>query len=292
MPRDIEPEVGQLDDVYLYTVDDLENTVEESLHSRRQAAKQAEEIIDTEVEHFMAWLRAQDAVTTIRDFRMQAESIRDEALSKALQNLRNDTSAEEALRLLARSLTNKLVHGPTTQIKQAGINERHELIAAAQEIFQLKGRYVKDSIKQKLETLNLRFEEIGALLSQPETQKDQNLFRALSQEYAQLNPLMDRYNKYCGAGEEIESIQPLLEDEDIEVRQLAKEEIEAAKKHMAALEKELQVLLLPKDPNDDRNIFLEIRAGTGGDEAAIFAGDLSPHVPQIRRSGWLDHRDH
>ena len=68
VPRDIEPEVGQLNDVYLYTVDDLENTVEESLHSRRQAAKQAEVIIDTEVEHFMAWLRAQDAVTTIRDF--------------------------------------------------------------------------------------------------------------------------------------------------------------------------------------------------------------------------------
>ena len=69
---------------------------------------------------------------------MQAESIRDEALSKAIQSLGNDTPAEEALRLLARSLTNKLVHGPTTQIKQAGINERHELIAAAQEIFQLK----------------------------------------------------------------------------------------------------------------------------------------------------------
>ncbi len=138
VPRDIEPEVGQLNDVYLYTVDDLENTVEESLHSRRQAAKQAEEIIDTEVEHFMAWLRAQDAVTTIRDFRMQAESIRDEALAKALHSLGSDISTEEALRLLAHSLTNKLVHGPTTQIKRAGINERHELIAAAQEIFQLK----------------------------------------------------------------------------------------------------------------------------------------------------------
>jgi len=138
VPRDIEQEVGQLDDVYLYTVDDLENTVEESLHSRREAAKQAEEIIDTEVEHFMTWLRAQDAVTTIRNFRMQAESIRDEALTKALQDLRGDTAAEEVLRLLARTLTNKLVHGPTTQIKQASINERHHLIEAAQEIFQLK----------------------------------------------------------------------------------------------------------------------------------------------------------
>jgi len=134
---------------------------------------------------------------------------------------------------------------------------------------------VKGSIKQKLENLNLRFEEIGALLSQPETQKDQNRYRTLSQEYSQLNPLINRYTEYCNALIEIESTQPLLEDGDIEVRQLAKEEIQAGKEQMALLEGELQLLLLPKDPNDDRNIFLEIRAGTGGAEAAIFAGDLS-----------------
>ena len=158
---------------------------------------------------------------------------------------------------------------------------------------------MKDSITQKLENLNLRFEEIGALLSQPETQKDQNRFRALSQEYSQLNPLMDRHNEYCRTVEEIESIQPLFEDEDIEVRQLAKEEIEASKKHMTTLEKELQILLLPKDPNDDRNIFLEIRAGTGGAEAAIFAGNLSRMYHKYAETvGWsieaisVSHGDH
>lgn len=138
VPRDVEPEVEQLDDVYLYTVDDLKNTVAENLDSRREAVKQAEEIIATEAEHFLAWMRAQGATSTIRDFRTQAESVRDQALTKALRDLQNGTAPEKALTQLARSLTNKLVHVPTTQIKQAGINERHDLIAAIRELFKLK----------------------------------------------------------------------------------------------------------------------------------------------------------
>jgi glutamyl-tRNA reductase len=140
VPRDIEPEVEQLRDVYLYTVDDLRNTVEENLKSRQEAAKQAEEIIDIEVDHFLAWLRAQGATATIRDFRHHAEQIRDEALEKARQSLRKGKSPEEALDLLASLLTNKLIHTPSVQIKQAGVYERHELIAAARELFQLKDR--------------------------------------------------------------------------------------------------------------------------------------------------------
>lgn len=138
VPRDIEPEVGQLGDVYLYTVDDLRNTIEEGMRSRQEAAKQAEEIIDTEVGHFLAWLRAQGATETLRDFRGHAEKIRDEALNNALRALRNGKQPEDALRLLAHALTNKLMHLPSTQIKQAGADERHDLIAAARELFQLK----------------------------------------------------------------------------------------------------------------------------------------------------------
>jgi glutamyl-tRNA reductase len=138
VPRDIEPEVAQLRDVYLYTVDDLRNTIEENLKSRQEAAKKAEEIIDTEVEHFLGWLRAQGATSTIRDFRSHAETIRAEALHRAKQALRCGKSPEEALDLLANLLTNKLIHIPSVQIKQAGIHERHDLIAAARELFQLK----------------------------------------------------------------------------------------------------------------------------------------------------------
>lgn len=138
VPRDIEPEVAQLRDVYLYTVDDLRNTIEENLKSRQEAAKKAEEIIDTEVEHFLGWLRAQGATSTIRDFRSHAETIRAEALHRAKQALRCGKSPEEALDLLANLLTNKLIHIPSVQIKQASIHERHDLIAAARELFQLK----------------------------------------------------------------------------------------------------------------------------------------------------------
>ena len=137
VPRDIEPEVEQLRDVYLYTVDDLQNTIDQNMNSRRQAAEQAEEIIDTQVEYFLTWLRAQGAQSTIRDFRLSSELIRDEALQKALNSLKNGTPAEQALTLLAHALTNKLTHTPSTQIRAAAENERLDLIAAAREIFKL-----------------------------------------------------------------------------------------------------------------------------------------------------------
>jgi glutamyl-tRNA reductase len=138
VPRDIEAEVEQLRDVYLYTIDDLQATIDQNMDSRRQAAEQAEEIIDTQVDYFLAWLRSQGAKSTIQDYRSQAEKTRDEALQKALGLLRNGISPEEALNRLAHSLTNKLIHTPSIQIREAAENERHDLIAAAREIFKLK----------------------------------------------------------------------------------------------------------------------------------------------------------
>jgi len=101
------------------------------------AAEQAEEIIDTQVDYFLAWLRAQGAQSTILDYRHQAEQARDEALQKALALLNSGVPAELALNRLAHSLTNKLIHTPSAQIRAAAENERHDLIAAAREIFKL-----------------------------------------------------------------------------------------------------------------------------------------------------------
>jgi len=137
VPRDIEAEVEQLADVYLYTVDDLQYTIEQNMNSRRQAAEQAEEIIDTQVDYFLAWLRAQSAQSLIKDYRSQAELFRDDALQKALTSLNNGVPAEIALQRLAYTLTNKLIHTPSTQIRIAAENERHDLLSAALEIFQL-----------------------------------------------------------------------------------------------------------------------------------------------------------
>lgn len=133
---------------------------------------------------------------------------------------------------------------------------------------------MKDSIKHKLETLVERHEEISGLLSEPETMADQNKFRSLSQEYAQLEPVVSNFNGYKDSLIAAADAKMMMEEDDAEMREMAKEELAEAQQNGQALEVALQKLLLPKDPNDQRNIFLEVRAGTGGDEAAIFAGDL------------------
>jgi peptide chain release factor 1 len=133
---------------------------------------------------------------------------------------------------------------------------------------------VKDSIKHKLETLVERHEEISGLLSEPETMADQNKFRSLSQEYAQLEPVVSNFNAYKNSLSAVDDAKVMMQEDDAEMREMAKEELAEAQQNGQALEVALQKLLLPKDPNDQRNIFLEVRAGTGGDEAALFAGDL------------------
>lgn len=133
---------------------------------------------------------------------------------------------------------------------------------------------MKASIQTKLETLSDRFDEITGLLADPALQNDPNRFRSLSREYAQLNPVVACFRDYRQALSEISYAESLLQDQDSEVRTLARDELTQADGKRRALENQLQVLLLPRDPNDERNVFLEIRAGTGGAEAALFAGDL------------------
>jgi len=133
---------------------------------------------------------------------------------------------------------------------------------------------MKASIQSKLENLVDRLDEISALLADPGVIDDQNKFRALSQEYAQVNPVVSVFKKYQDTLNDIDEARALLEESDSEMREMAEEELKTANARKQQLEDELQVLMLPRDPNDEKNIFLEIRAGTGGDEAAIFAGDL------------------
>jgi len=146
---------------------------------------------------------------------------------------------------------------------------------------------MKSSIKTKLENLGERFEEITALLSQPEVQNNQNQFRSLGQEYAQIEPIVSCYKAYLDNEANMKSATEMAKDSDPELREMAKEEVVEAENKREELEQELQILLLPKDPNDNRNIFLEIRAGTGGDEAAIFSGDLARMYQRYaERKGW------
>jgi peptide chain release factor 1 len=133
---------------------------------------------------------------------------------------------------------------------------------------------MKDSIRQRLEKLSDRFEEVGRLLTTDEIPGGSPQFRELSMEYARLQPLAQRYRDYRSLERELDAAAELARDTDAAMRTLGEEEVPRVRRALEVVEEELRGLLLPKDPRDDRNIFLEVRAGTGGDEAAIFAGEL------------------
>jgi peptide chain release factor 1 len=145
---------------------------------------------------------------------------------------------------------------------------------------------VKPSLRNKLESLSDRLQELDALLADPHTIGDQSRFRALSMEYAQVNPLVSCFRKYQSTLDEIADTEAMLEDDDSAVRVLAEEELLHSRQQLSNLEQEIKILLVPSDPHDNADIFLEIRAGTGGNEAALFAGDLFRmylHYAEIHR---------
>jgi len=135
VPRDVEAEVAELDDVFLYTVDDLQEIIQENIESRQEAAKQAREIIENQVDDFLNWERALDSVEVIRDIRENAEGIASEILAKAQKQLSQGKTPEEAMAFLARALTNKLLHQPSAILRQTGEESRHDLLDFARNLF-------------------------------------------------------------------------------------------------------------------------------------------------------------
>jgi len=135
VPRDIEPEVNSLDDVYLYTVDDLQEVINENLENRQQAAEQAHEIIDEKVEHYLDWQRSLVAVDVISELRSTAMDFSDTVLKKSMKQLASGQDPEDVLSFLAHTLTNKFLHQPSTELRKAGEEERHDLIQAARRLF-------------------------------------------------------------------------------------------------------------------------------------------------------------
>lgn len=135
VPRDIEPEVASLDDIYLYSVDDLQEVINENLQNRQQAAEQAHEIIDEKVEHYLDWQRSLVAVDVISELRSCAMDFSDQVLQKSLKQLTAGQNPEDILTYLAHTLTNKFLHQPCTELRKAGEEERHDLIQAARRLF-------------------------------------------------------------------------------------------------------------------------------------------------------------
>ena len=146
---------------------------------------------------------------------------------------------------------------------------------------------MKASLINKLDLLQDRFEELTALLGDAEVISNQPQFRAYSKEYAELEPVYQAFSAFRKVQADLEGAQALLKDSDPDMREMAEEEVAEAKEQLIELEASLQRMLLPKDPNDGRNVFLEVRAGTGGDEAAIFSGDLfRMYSRYAERQGW------
>jgi peptide chain release factor 1 len=147
---------------------------------------------------------------------------------------------------------------------------------------------MKKTLQNKLISLAERYEELQSLLGDPSVISDQNRFRALSVEYASVEPVVQCFQSYQKAIDAIDSTEKMLEDEsDATMRELAQEELTAQREQRKVLEEQLKILLLPKDTNDERNIFLEIRAAAGGDESAIFSGDLlRMYTRYVESLGW------
>ncbi len=138
IPPDIAADVATLDDIYLYSVDDLKNVIEENLRSRQEAAQQAEEIIDVQVDRFMAWTRSLDAVPTVCAYREYAQSLADAELEKARNQLRNGKPAQEVIDTLSRNLVNKLTHNPCVNLRGAVAEGETGVLEAMQTLFQLE----------------------------------------------------------------------------------------------------------------------------------------------------------
>ena len=139
VPRDIEPQVAEIADAYLYSIDDISSVIEDNVKSRSEAAAQAEIIIERGVQDYKRQLRSLNAVSILREFRSKAESLRAAELEKALKAFSNGEPAEKVLESLARAITNKLIHSPTVQMKKASADGRDEVLALVQELFELSG---------------------------------------------------------------------------------------------------------------------------------------------------------
>ena len=144
---------------------------------------------------------------------------------------------------------------------------------------------MKSSMRSRLEQLQRRLEEVDAILSQPETANDMKQFRQLSRERSELEPVVTAFDSYVQTETALNDAKVLLSDPDMKA--MALDEIDTCRRRIESLESDLQLLLLPKDPGDSRSVFLEIRAGTGGDESALFSGDLLRMYSRFaERRGW------
>eukprot|EP01034_Spumella_vulgaris_P031977 gene31978-39500_t len=305
VPRDIEPEVKSLEDVYLYTVDDLASVVQAGQAQRQAAVADAEIIINAGVQSFSHWLGQRDAVPLIQQLQNQADAWREAELARARKLLARGDDPIAVMEALSKGLTQKMLHGALAELRGAAPEHREQTMHTVQRVFLRKERRglrstplawhtacsfctdtgqasplklptdparMKPFLIQQLERYALRLTELDFLLSREDIMADMTQFLKLSREHAEVSAVASRFARFQQRSADLAAAQAMLDEEDM--REMAEEEAASASAELQSLEAELQRMLLPKDPDDARPAFVEIRAGTGGDESALFAGAL------------------
>ncbi|KAL8205100.1 UNVERIFIED_CONTAM: hypothetical protein K2H54_000313, partial [Gekko kuhli] len=227
VPRDIEAEVDELSDAYLYTVDDLQGIIEQNLETRKRAAAEAELIVQEERDDLHG-LVSQPALGGFSSAitATSLKQVADEELQRALLALQQGENAEQALKALAHRLTNKLIHAPTQAPAPC---RRPRGITTSW-----------PSCARKLEGLIERHEEVQAMLGEPDVAADQDRYRALTREYAQLEDIVHAFQQFRQAEENLDATRQMLEEDDADLREMAQEELPLAKATFEEQEQALQ----------------------------------------------------
>jgi hypothetical protein len=270
VPRDIEREVADLDDVFLYTVDDLQQIVQGNLDARRSAVEQAEAIIETQVGQFMHWMAVRGAVPLIRQLRerpRKRDSMRWTGRSSCCTRAKTRSRCSKRSR---RGSPTSCCMVPTQALNEATVRRASQPGRHHRPPF--PPPHLNEALRNRLDRLAGRLEELNGLLASENAARDLDQLRKLSREHAELTSLLELYGRYRQAERDAAAAKEMAADAAMQT--FAEEELKTARAAMQGLEETLQQQFLPKDPNDERNVFLEVRAGTGGDESALFAGDL------------------
>ena len=263
IPADIDPAVNRIDEAFLFDLEDLERSATEGKNARRAEAEAACELVDTAVVRFLSDQSGRIAAPSIARLRAHLETMREE-LHAEQPNL----SAEDATRLLLK----RVLHGPSEHLRHLAATDNLDdrTLSTLEDLFGLDDITRRDpvSLQANLERVLARHRELEAILASG----DSSDIATLSKELSELAPVAQKVTELNNVRRELSEARELLEDPDM--ADMADEEVQRLEKALPALERDVQILLLPKDEADEKNAILEVRAGTGGDEAALFATGL------------------
>jgi peptide chain release factor 1 len=273
--------------LFLYTIDDLHAIIESAQQERLKALQQAATIVEAEVTAFERWLRLQG-----NDQHAQVAQAPCPCAARPVAGAGTGRSGPRARSRRTCSSASAIVWStacctsPASDCARPRRAQTRTCWLPPGTTFWTRTHESRHPCAPR-RSLRERFEELEQLLATPDVIGNRRQFEQLSREYGELEPIIRLWRQFQASEEAVDEAGQLLQEAESDLREMAREEITSGQREQARMESELQKLLLPRDPNDERNIFLEIRAGTGGQEAALFAGDLlRMYTRYAERRGW------